>query len=58
VAAAWPCGSRVPGRGTIRDTFDLIMAAYQSTGTAQKDFDALVPTAKDKTVKSEGVILV
>ena len=39
------------------DAFDLNMATYQSTGTAQQDFDALVQAAKDKTVKSENVIL-
>ena len=42
----------------MADTFDVIMAAYQSTGAAQKDFDALVSLVKDKTVKTEGVILV
>ena len=42
----------------MADTFDVIMAAYQSTGAAQKDFDALVRLVKDKTVKTEGVILV
>ena len=29
-------------------TFDLIMAAYQSVGAAQKDFDALVKAVTDK----------
>ena len=42
----------------MSDTFDLIMAAYQSVGAAQKDFDALVKAVKDKTVRTEGVILV
>ncbi|HYB47020.1 MAG TPA: sulfatase-like hydrolase/transferase, partial [Streptosporangiaceae bacterium] len=50
----------------MSDTFDVIMAAYQPvgaaktdlTGAAQKDFDALVQLVKDKTVKTEGVILV
>ena len=42
----------------MADSFDVIMAAYQSTGAAQKDFDALVRLVKDKTVKTEGVILV
>jgi len=42
----------------MTDTFDVIMAAYPSTGAAQNDFDALVQLVKDKTVKTEGVILV
>jgi len=42
----------------MADTFDVIMAAYPSTGPAQHDFDALVQLVKDKTVKTEGVILV
>jgi len=40
------------------DSFDVIMAAYPSTGPAQQDFDALVQLVKNKTVTSEGVILV
>ena len=36
------------------DTFDVVMAAYQATGAAERDFDALVRLVKDKTVKSEG----
>jgi uncharacterized membrane protein len=40
------------------DTFDLIMAAYQGFGTAERDFDALVRLVRDKTVTSEGLILV
>jgi arylsulfatase A-like enzyme/uncharacterized membrane protein len=40
------------------DSYDVIMAAYPSTGSAQQDFDALVKLVKDKTVASEGVILV
>jgi hypothetical protein len=40
------------------DSFDVIMAAYPSTGQAERDFDALVQLVKDKTVRSEGVILV
>ena len=39
-------------------TFDVIMAAYPSTGPAEQDFDALVGLVKDKAVASEGVILV
>src|SRR5215470_10842202 len=39
-------------------TFDVIMAAYPSVDPAQRDFDALVERVKDKTVRSEGVILV
>jgi arylsulfatase A-like enzyme/uncharacterized membrane protein len=40
------------------DSVDVIMAAYPSTGAAEHDFDALVKLVKDKTVASEGVILV
>ena len=40
------------------DTFDVIVAAYPSAGPAERDFDALVRLVKDKTVRSEGVILV
>ena len=39
------------------DSFDVIMAAYPSTGPAERDFDALVKLVKDKAVRSEGVIL-
>jgi arylsulfatase A-like enzyme/uncharacterized membrane protein len=39
------------------DSFDVIMAAYQSVEPAQEDFDALVKLVKDKAVKAEGVIL-
>jgi arylsulfatase A-like enzyme/uncharacterized membrane protein len=49
-----------PGWGvrTVSDTFDVVMAAYQDAGTAERDFDALVGLVKDKTVTSEGLILV
>ena len=40
------------------DSFVVIMAAYQSVGQAQKDFDALVGLVQGKQVKTEGVILV
>ncbi len=40
------------------DSFDVIMAAYPSAGLADRGFDALVRLVKDKTVRSEGVILV
>jgi arylsulfatase A-like enzyme/uncharacterized membrane protein len=40
------------------DTYDVIMAAYPSSGPAERDFDALVRLVKDRTVRSEGVILV
>src|SRR6266545_146894 len=40
------------------DSFDVIMAAYPSPGAAERDFEALVRVVKDKTVRSEGVILV
>src|SRR6266566_6557850 len=46
------------GSGTMGDSFNVIMAAYPSLGSAEKDFDALVKLVKDKTVRSEGVILV
>ena len=39
-------------------SFDVIMAAYQSVERARKDFEALVTLVKDKTVRTEGVILV
>ena len=39
------------------DSFDVIMAAYPSTGQAERDFDTLVQLVRDKTVRSEGVIL-
>jgi hypothetical protein len=42
----------------MSDTFDVMMAAYQATEVAERDFDALVRLVKDKTVRSEGVILV
>ncbi len=42
----------------MADSFVVIMAAYSSTGPAQQDFDALVRLVKDRTVASEGVILV
>jgi len=40
------------------DTFDVVMAAYPSAGAAEPDFDALVQLVQDKSVKTEGVILV
>src|SRR6516162_11928483 len=42
----------------MASTFDVIMAAYQDTGPAERDFDSLVQLVKDKAVRSEGVILV
>jgi hypothetical protein len=42
----------------VSDTFDAIMAGYQSVEAAQKDFDGLVQLVKDKKVRTEGVILV
>ncbi len=33
----------------MSDTFDVIMAAYPSTGPAEHDFDALVSLVKDKS---------
>ena len=40
------------------DTYDVIMAGYQSVEAAQKDFDGLVQLVQDKKVRTEGVILV
>ncbi len=40
------------------DFFDVIMAAYQSIGPAERDFDTLVGFVRSKTVRSEGLILV
>ena len=45
-------------RRAMGDSFVVIMAAYQSVGPAQEDFDALVKAVKGKQVKTEGVILV
>jgi arylsulfatase A-like enzyme/uncharacterized membrane protein len=42
----------------MANSFDVIMAAYPSTGAAERDFDALVRLVTGKTVASEGVILV
>src|SRR5512135_955027 len=42
----------------MKDTFDVIMAGYQSIEPAQKNFEAFVKLIKDKQVRSEGVILV
>jgi arylsulfatase len=42
----------------VSDSFVVIMAAYQSVGQAQKDFDALVGLVQGKQVRTEGVILV
>jgi arylsulfatase A-like enzyme/uncharacterized membrane protein len=42
----------------MADTFDVIMAAYPSAGLAQRDFDVLVRLVRDKSVQTEGVILV
>src|SRR6266568_2860195 len=43
---------------TMNDTFDVIMAGYQSLEPAQKNFEAFVKLIKDKQVRSKGVILV
>jgi arylsulfatase A-like enzyme/uncharacterized membrane protein len=42
----------------MADAFILIMAAYPAADAAQSDFDALVALVEDKTVRSEGLILV
>jgi arylsulfatase A-like enzyme/uncharacterized membrane protein len=41
----------------VSDNFALIMAAYPSDAAAEQEFDALVGQVKDKTVRSEGLIL-
>ena len=38
----------------MKDTFDVIIAGYQSVELAQKNFDSLVKLIKDKQVRSEG----
>jgi uncharacterized membrane protein len=43
---------------TMKDTFDVIIAGYQSVEPAQKNFDTLVKLINGKQVRSEGVILV
>ena len=56
--------SRIPyefgeeSENKMKDTFDVIMAGYQSLEPAQKNFEAVVKLIKDKQVRSEGVILV
>ncbi len=42
----------------MSDTYDVILAAYCSTNSAERDFDTLIQRIKDKTVTTEGVILV
>ena len=42
----------------MNETFDVIMAGYQSIEPAQKNFKAFVKLIKDKQVRSEGVTLV
>ena len=42
----------------MKDTYDVIMAGYQSLEPAQQNFEAFVKLIKEKRVKSEGVILV
>src|SRR6266516_2059354 len=53
-----PCESCDESENTVKDTFDVIMAGYQSLEPAQKNFEAFVKLIKDKRVRSEGVILV
>jgi hypothetical protein len=40
----------------VGGTLDVIMAAYPAAELADRDFDALVRLARDKAVRSEGVI--
>ncbi len=42
----------------MSDTFDVIMAAYQGIGPAERDFGTLVGLVTDKAIRAEGVILV
>ena len=42
----------------MSDSFELLMAAYPSIDVAQQDFDKLAAAVADKTVKSDGIILV
>ena len=42
----------------MSDTYDVIMTGYRSTEAAHADFEALVRLVHEKTVRSEGVILV
>ena len=42
----------------MSDTYDLIMAVYPSIDTARGDFDDLVALVEDKSVRSQGLILV
>ena len=42
----------------MSDSFELLMAAYPSVDVAQQDFDKLAAAVADKTVKSDGIILV
>jgi arylsulfatase A-like enzyme/uncharacterized membrane protein len=42
----------------MSDIFDVIMAAYPSAEDADPDFDTLVRLVRDKSVRSEAVILV
>ena len=42
----------------MSDTFELLMAAYPAADAAAKDFDALSAAVADKSVKTEGIILV
>ena len=47
------------GGTAVSDNYSLIMAVYPAAeGAAETDFDALVRLVADKTVRSEGVILV
>jgi arylsulfatase len=42
----------------MSDTYDLILAGYQTLEAARDDFDRLVGLVEAKTVRTEGVILV
>ncbi len=42
----------------MSDTFELLMAAYPAADAAAKDFDALSAAVADKSVTTEGIILI
>jgi uncharacterized membrane protein len=42
----------------MSETFELLMAAYPSADAASKDFDALSAAVADKSVTTDGIILI
>ena len=53
----WGCFLNRHEEKVTGDSFDVIMAAYPTTGQAERDVDTPVRLVKDETVRSEGVIL-